>query len=302
MLGLAAGVELLGGCRTRATTKLPAVGPPAEPSRLAAPREGRIPAAFVIGKDAEVLDFTGPLEVFAGAALADGPPLFAPFTVAASSEPVVVGGGLRVVPDHSFANAPAPKVVVIPAMDLAAADDAMLAWIRRVSASTDLTMSVCNGGFVLARTGLLDGRQATVHHGAYFTFAAAFPAVHLRRGARFVEDGNLASAGGVSSGIDLALRVVERYVGRDGVLALADAIEYQGQGWLDPDANHAYARLPALTGPSPRCPVCLADVDERLAETHRGTTYFFCSNGCRELFRQHTDVLDRFVAEDAAKG
>ena len=68
-----------------------------------------------------------------------------------------------------------------------------------------------------------------------------FPDIHLKRGARFVEDGNLATAGGLSSGIDLALRVVERYFGREVAQKTAYDMEYQGQGWMNPDSNQTYA-------------------------------------------------------------
>jgi len=120
---------------------------------------------------------------------------------------------MQIIPDYTFANAPAPKVIVIPAQRKPS--EAMLKWIRESTKNTDVTMSVCTGAFVLAKTGLLSGKAATTFHAAFGNFAMQFPDIHLKRGARFVEDGNLASAGGLSSGIDLPLRVVERCYGRD---------------------------------------------------------------------------------------
>lgn len=269
-----------------------------KPSPLPVPASGSLPTAFAISKDAEVLDFCGPLEVFAGAATNGGKPLFAPYMVAASKEPVVVGGGMKVVPDYTYKTAPQPKLIVIPAMDRDSAAPEMYDWIRAASKATDVTMSVCNGAFVLAKTGLLSGKSATAHHGGYFRFAAEFPDVHLRRGARFVEEGNLASAGGVSSGIDLALRVVERYLGREQAVELADAIEYQGKGWLDPNSNEAYAKLPAFTEENPLCPVCLSSADKSIKTSHKGKTYYFCATSEKEFFDKHTDVFDRFLDED----
>jgi transcriptional regulator GlxA family with amidase domain len=87
-------------------------------------------------------------------------------------------------------------------------------------------MSVCTGAFVLARTGLLDGKRATTHHNSYAAFAAAFPKVDLVRGRRFVEHEHFATAGGLTSGIDLALRVVDRYLGKAGAGATANYLEY----------------------------------------------------------------------------
>ena len=84
-------------------------------------------------------------------------------------------------------------------------------------------------------------------------------------GARFVEDGNLATAGGLSSGIDLALRVVERYFGREVAQKTAYDLEYQGQGWMNPESNQLYATAPVSTAEHPLCAVCGMDVDPATA-------------------------------------
>ena len=119
--------------------------------------------------------------------------------------------------------------------------DAMLGWVRSVTKATDVTLSVCTGAFLLAATGLLSGSSATTFHEAYERFEARYPDIHLKRGARFVEDGNLASAGGLSSGIDLAIRVIERYFGREAAERTAYALEYQGKGWQNSNSNGIYA-------------------------------------------------------------
>jgi len=95
---------------------------------------------------------------------------------------------------------------------------------------------------VLAQTGLLNGKVATTHHNAYTELAMQFPQVHVKRGARFVEAGNIATAGGLSSGIDLALHVVERYFGRAVAQQTADYMEYQGTGWREPSVAGAHGR------------------------------------------------------------
>ncbi len=269
------------------------------PSSLPVPPVGKIPVAFVLGKDAEVLDFCGPLEVFAQAYTRDGKALFAPYVVAAALEPVRVGGGMKVIPDHTFRTAPPPKLIVIPAMSLDAATPEMIEWIRKSSKSTDVTMSVCNGAFVLAKTGLLSGKRATAHHGGYFRFAAMYPEVRLKRGARFVEDGNIATAGGVSAGMDLALRVVERYLGRAGAEQVADGIEYQGKGWLNPDSNEAYVTMPVLDDNHPLCPLCLMNGDRSIKTEYKRKTYYCCSEGEKQFFDMHLDMFERFLAEDA---
>jgi transcriptional regulator GlxA family with amidase domain/YHS domain-containing protein len=264
------------------------------------PKEGKLPIAIVVGKNAEVLDFCGPLEVFAFAYTSEGVPAFDPFLVAQTTDPVTVGAGMNVVPKYSFSNAPQPKIIVIPAMSNEAATPEMLNWIRRASEKTDVTMSVCNGAFVLAQTGLLDGRTTTSHHGGYFRFAGTFPKVKLKRGARFVEDGNLASAGGVSSGIDLALRVVQRYLGNQAAKDIADGIEYQGQGWLHPDSNQVYAKFAETNEELPICPLCQMQGLKSLKSTYAGKNYYFCHESEKEFFDKHLEVVDRFLKEDAS--
>lgn len=262
------------------------------------PAKNGLPMALVISKDAEVLDFCGPLEVFAQATTPEWTPMFAPYMVADNLAPVRVSGGMHVLPDHTFATAPQPKLIVIPAQS--EPSPAMLDWIRTASRNAELTMSVCTGAFILAKTGLLDGKAATTHHGGYFRFAATFPNVRLRRGARYVEEGRVATAGGVSSGIDLALRVVERYAGKQNAVDIADGIEYQGQGWSKADSNEAYAKMPAFEETHPVCPVCLMPVDRSIYTVHNGKAFYFCAPEEKQFFMEHTAVFERFLAEDAA--
>jgi transcriptional regulator GlxA family with amidase domain/YHS domain-containing protein len=198
---------------------------------------------------------------------------------------------MKIVPDYTFQNAPPPKVIVIPAQSTPS--EATLEWIRKSTKSTDVTMSVCTGAFVLAKTGLLTGKSATTFHGAFRTFAVQFPDIHLKRGSRFVEDGNVATAGGLSSGIDLALRVVERYFGREIAQRTAYELEYQGQGWMDPDSNQVYAAAPVSSAEHPLCPVCGMDVDPATApkSVFKGTTYYFCSDHDKKTFDAAPDTF-----------
>jgi putative intracellular protease/amidase len=206
------------------------------------------------------------------------------YTVAETKAPIRTSGGMQIIPDFTIADAPAPRVIVIPAQSNRS--PAVLEWIRKCSKTTDVTMSVCTGAFVLANTGLLDGKSATTYHGAFDRFAMTFPKVELKRGARFVETGNLATAGGLSSGIDLALRVVERYYGREVAQKTAYNMEYQGQGWMNPDSNQAYATALASTAEHPVCSVCGMDVDPKIApkSVFKGTTYYFCSDDDKKTF------------------
>lgn len=260
---------------------------PAPAGKLPAPAEGQVPVAFPISEGATLIDYAGPWEVFQDTQVPYGDhnvPGFNLFTVSKTTDPVTVSGGMKVVPNYSFANAPAPKLIVIPAQSRS---DALLEWIRKASANADLTFSVCTGAFLLAETGLLAGKPATTHHGSYGAFAMQFRDVKLRRGARFVEAGDkLASAGGLTSGIDLALRVVERYYGRFVAERTAFYMEYQGAGWKDPASNAVYARKGTNAGTS--CAVCGMAVSPTAAlqSTYKTAVYRFCSQGCKSQFDQ----------------
>ena len=243
-----------------------------------------IPVAFVISDGAVIIDFCGPWEVFRDVMLPSGDHPFRLYTVSDKIAPITAGGGMKIVPDYTFANAPVPKVIVIPAQSEPSA--VMLKWIRESTKNTDVTMSVCTGAFVLAKTGLLSGKSATTFHAAFGNFAMQFPDIQLKRGARFVEEGNLASAGGLSSGIDLALRVVERYYGREVAAKTAYNMEYQGQGWMNADSNQVYAAAPVSTAEHPLCPVCGMDVDPKTSprSVFKGVTYYFCSDDDKKTF------------------
>jgi transcriptional regulator GlxA family with amidase domain len=202
-----------------------------ESLRLTPPKEGAIPVAFVISPRWTVIDAMGPWEVFQDVSVEGRPTgAFELYTVAESREPVVGSAGIRVVPNYTFADAPPPKVVVIGAQAGRAA--AMFEWLKRAGGAADVVMSVCTGAFILAESGLIDGKQATTHHEFFDRFAEKFPKVALKRGRRFVEEKKFASAGGLTSGIDLALRVVERYFGRAVAEKTAFYMEYQSRDWM----------------------------------------------------------------------
>jgi putative intracellular protease/amidase/YHS domain-containing protein len=256
-----------------------------ETASLKPPDKGQIPVAFLISDGAVVIDFCGPWEVFQDAMIPSSREMpFRLYTVAETKKPIRTSGGMQIIPDYAIHNAPPPKVIVIPAQS--DPSPAVVEWIRNSSKTTDVTMSVCTGAFVLAKTGLLNGKSATTYHGAFGRFTMKYPDVQLKRGARFVENGNLATAGGLSSGIDLALRVVERYYGRDVAKQTAYDLEYQGQGWMNADSNQTYATLPVSTPDHPVCAVCGMPVDTKIApkSVFKGATYYFCSENDKKTF------------------
>ena len=141
------------------------------------------------------------------------------YTVSDSLKPVNANG-LTIVPNYTFDNAPKPQIIVVPAQEGRGA--AQKAWLLANSAAADVTMSVCTGASVLADYGLLDGQTATTHHSFLQRLQKQYPAVHFVTGTRFVENGKIATAGGLTSGIDLALHIVARYYGDEVAQGTAD--------------------------------------------------------------------------------
>jgi transcriptional regulator GlxA family with amidase domain len=205
----------------------------AQPSHRPAPT-GEITVAFVLTQGATMIDFAGPWEVFQDVMLTEGGGMNHPFrlyTVGDSRTPIRASGGMQIVPDYTFEDAPPAKVVVVPAQRGA---PQLADWLRRARKSADVVMSVCTGAFHLGDAGLLDGKPATTHHDFLDRFASRFPNVKLQRGLRFVKaDDVVYTAGGLSSGIDLALHIVEKYYGRAVAEQTAVYMEYQGQGWKE---------------------------------------------------------------------
>jgi len=255
----------------------------ASPNKLKPPAEGSIPVAFLISDGAVVIDFCGPWEVFANVMIGGRMDTFRLYTVSETSKPIKASGGMKIIPDYTLETAPVPKVIVIPAQSNSS--EGVLQWIRKSSKTADVTMSVCTGAYLLAETGLLAGKAATTHHASYVDLGLKFPDIRVVRGVRFVEDGNLASSGGLSCGIDLALRVVERYYGQEVAKQTAYDMEYQGQGWLTPDSNADYLKIRTSANNHPLCAVCSMDIDPTIAPSvYKGKTYYFCSQDHKTQF------------------
>jgi transcriptional regulator GlxA family with amidase domain len=178
-----------------------------------------------MGPNLVTIDLFGPATAF-GDADFDGTKMvkrFNLYTVAASTKPLDIDFG-KMQANYAFDNAPQPQVLVIPMQDSL---PATIGYIKRASAGADVTMSICTGAFLAARAGLFTGGRATTHHDAYDAFAKEFPGVQLVKGPRYVEDSKVSSSGGESCGIDLALRVVERYYGPEAARVTAYNMEYR---------------------------------------------------------------------------
>jgi transcriptional regulator GlxA family with amidase domain len=172
--------------------------------------------------DVEVLDFCGPFEVFSVTRLDEArrreePSPFEALLVAEHEGVVKATGGLRVIPDHTLRACPP-------------LDDWIAERVRQVETLT----SVCTGSMLLGHAGVLDGRRATTHWRSLDWMRKSFPTVTVEDKLHVVEDGDLLTSAGISAGIDMALRVVERHHGRDVALGTARNMEY---AWLESNAR-----------------------------------------------------------------
>lgn len=201
--------------------------------KLSPPADNRIVVAFVMTEGATMIDFAGPWEVFQDVMFdKDGEHVmpFQLYTVSDSREPIRASAGMKIIPDYTFDDAPKAHVVVIGAQR--GRSKKMIDWLRAQHGTADIVMSVCTGAFKLALTGLLDGKPATTHHDFYERFVAEVPKAKLVKSKRFVKGSDkIYTAGGLTSGIDLALHVVELYYGRETAQRTATYMEYESDGW-----------------------------------------------------------------------
>jgi transcriptional regulator GlxA family with amidase domain len=162
---------------------------------------------------AEELDWAGPWEVLAAWAEQwpdDGVHVF---TLAREDRPATCAKGLRVLPDETWETAPPLDVLVYPGgrgTRRELQDEAVLEWIRGHAAGETVVASVCTGSLVLAAAGLLDGKPATTHWGSLEVLPTLGNEIEVRPDDRFVDNGNILTAAGVSAGIDMALHLVAR--------------------------------------------------------------------------------------------
>jgi transcriptional regulator GlxA family with amidase domain len=220
--------------------------------------------AIFVYQGVELLDFAGPSEVFQ-ATRSGGGRCFAVHTVAETKEPVISQGFLEIRPQYSIEDCPQPDVLVVPGGNVPLARARVVEWVKRVAPQTELTFSVCNGALLLARAGVLDGLEATTHHGSLESLSLSAPGIRVLPGRRFVDNGRVLTAAGVSAGIDGALHAVERLVGRQAAAQTAYYMEYR---W-EPAAAEAYQErmfgraLPAApevpAGTTWVCPPCGGD-------------------------------------------
>ncbi len=190
---------------------------------------------IVLFPNFETLDVYGPVQMWGR--LPDHKVVF----VAQVSGPVRSSQGVEAVASYSFDDAPQFDIIMVPGGGGArqeVSNPAMLEFIRKQDKGTELTMSVCTGAAILAKTGLLDGREATTNKLAYEWATSQSDKVFWIGDARWVEDGKYITSSGVSAGTDMALAVVQKLYGREAAERRARGAEYI---WNDDPNNDPFA-------------------------------------------------------------
>lgn len=163
--------------------------------------------------DAEVLDFSGPFEVFATAArLVEPPAPFRVFMVGETGEAVSARAGYKVTPDYGFADHPAIDVlVVVGGVHIAEmTKPPVLTWIKENAERAQIIASVCTGAFLLAEAGVLVDNRVTTHWEDIPDLKARYPKLQVVENQRWVDEGTLITSGGISAGIDMSLHLVSK--------------------------------------------------------------------------------------------
>jgi len=196
----------------------------------------KINVAILIFNEVEVLDFSGPYEVFSRTRTIKGSDSrkntdsapFNPFTIAMDKNLIVATGGLKVIPNYSLDNSPKIDILVIPGgygTRPLLNNENLLNWIIKISKEVNIVSSICTGALLLAKSGLLDGKRATTHWGAIEALKSISNSINVITNRRIVDDGIITSAG-VSSGIDMSFEIVSKLFGEEVASDTAKYIEF----------------------------------------------------------------------------
>jgi transcriptional regulator GlxA family with amidase domain len=204
-------------------------------ARYDGPGTGReqVRIGILLFDDVDVMDVAGPYEVFLTAARLQErrgePPTFEVTTISPAGRAVTAYGGIGLAGGSAAPDVDRLDVLVVPgaiAIDEVGARADVLDAITRLAGAAGVVASVCTGAFLLERAGLLDGRQATTHWEDAGALGRRIGPGRVRDDVRWVDDGAIVTSGGLSSGIAMALHLVERFAGRDLAEATARQIDY----------------------------------------------------------------------------
>ncbi len=197
-------------------------------------KEKAVTVAVLLFDGVEIIDYSGPWEVFGEAG-------FKVHSVAETSRPVAAVFGQKLIPDYTFQNSPPADILLVPGGNSgkAANNPAIIKWIQDEAQRSKYVMSVCTGAFLLSKAGLLDGLSATTVMGGLDRLAQVSPKTKVVHDQRYVDNGKVITTAGLSSGIDGAFHLLSKIKGKGSAQAAALGMEYR---W-DPDSKFARAAL-----------------------------------------------------------
>ncbi|TKC91460.1 DJ-1/PfpI family protein [Polyangium fumosum] len=222
--------------------------------------------AFVVFPEITPLDLVGPLQVLQAL---EGLSDLRTVTVGERIEPVATDLPFRIVPARTFDEVPEPYGIIVPGGLLgpfhAMASDRLMGWLKRAASTASFVGSVCTGSLVLAALGLLEGKKATTHW-SFLPHLARFGATPVK--GRWVEDGNVITAAGVSAGIDMALALAARLTNESAAKTAQLILEYEPQPPFGPIAWEGSAPLLQAMGGvvAQQLPTILREKPELLAK------------------------------------
>ncbi|PQJ21133.1 DJ-1/PfpI family protein [Tenacibaculum sp. SG-28] len=198
---------------------------------------------ILIFKDAEVLDFAGPFEVFSVTSELNNFEPFEVFTVSESLDPVAAINGFSVNPTHDFYTCPDLDILIIAGGFGARQikhNQKVLDWVTKVHQQTEFTLSICSGSLILGSLGLLKSKPYCTHHQVYPLMEEIVPLGLPQKEKRFVNAGKIYTSGGISAGIDLAFHIVEKLLGKEIAKNTAEYMEYHRNSYALEDGNKEF--------------------------------------------------------------
>ncbi len=179
--------------------------------------------------EVEVLDFAGPFEVFSLASI-DSEKLCKVITIGETGEIISARNGLKVLPQANFKEAPVLDILIIPggygAEEIEIKNEKVIDWIREQKNHIKILASVCTGAFLLAEAGILDRKKATTHWMDIERLTREYPKIEVINHSKFVDEGEIITAGGISAGINMSFHIIQRLFGEDVAKATAKRMEY----------------------------------------------------------------------------
>ncbi|MCG8568740.1 MAG: DJ-1/PfpI family protein [Spirochaetes bacterium] len=194
-----------------------------------------ITIGILLFHEVEVLDFAGPFEVFSiTESLEDKSKLFKVYTISEKTGMIQARNGLKVLTDYTYDQCPELDVLIVPggygAEKIEVNNPITLNWLKIISTETKITASVCTGAFLLAKAGIITNHKVTTHWMDCDLLQEKYPDLKVVNNTKFVDQGKIITAAGISAGIEMSLHLVKKLCSKEVAQFTAKRMEYE---WLD---------------------------------------------------------------------